>query len=295
MLHSHVSAFLAVVETGSFTAAAERNRTTKARVSQQISALEEHLGTTLLHRSTRKIRLTQAGELYYEESLRAFGILSQAERQVRENSDVVSGLISINSVGGIFAETILTPALLAFKEAYPEVSVKLDLSSQRVDLMAENYDLVVRAGKLEDSNLVARRIMSTRAEVVASPDYLAKQPPISSPADLTQHNCLCGTITQWGFEHAETGEEVEVKVAGSLSSANGHILTKATEQGFGIARLAYPYVDQALKEGRLVRVFDDWIVPHGQISLVYPKVRFRVKRIQLLVEFLVSWFENTKL
>ena len=292
MLHSHITAFLAVVETGSFTAAAEKNRTTKARVSQQISALEDHLGTTLLHRSTRKIRLTQAGELYYEECVRAFGILSQAERQVRENSDVISGLISINSVGGIFAETILAPALLDFKKAYPEVSIKLDLSSQRVDLMADNYDLVVRAGKLEDSNLVARRIMATSPEVVASPAYLAVHEPIQTPTDLLQHNCLCGTITQWSFQHINTGEEIDIKVSGSFTAANGHIVLKAAEEGFGVARLSNIYAAKAIAEGRLVPVLNDWAVPPGQISLVYPKVRFRVKRIQLLVEFLVKWFEE---
>ena len=290
MLNQENLAFIAVVEQGSFTKAAESLHTSKARVSQQVSRLEKQLGVTLLHRSTRTIRLTDAGETYFAETLRALNILKQAEKQLTEDLEDLSGKIRLNSVGGLFAEQMLAPAVVAFMNENPKVEVQLDFTSAKVDVISERYDLVVRMGKLEDSSLVARTLMMLGSNAVASPEYLNKHGLPSSPTDLQQHACLCGSVKRWQFEHCNTGEIQEVSVTGPFVSPNGHVLCEAALAGLGIIRLHDLYIQPHIKTGKLVPVLRDWKIADQPVSLVYPKARYKTRRIQVFVDFLVEWF-----
>lgn len=291
MLDNENRAFYRVAEGGSFTVAAEKLATSKARVSQQVSALEKRLGVTLFHRSTRHVRLTPAGQAYFSEIQRAWRIMVQAEQQLREQQGSIAGRISINSVGGLFAEGCLAPAISSFLRAYPEVDIQLDFTSARVDLLTDAYDLVVRMGALEDSSLIARQLMMLGAGVVASPNYLRSY-NLQSPADLSQLNCLCGSIKKWRFVHRSTGEVDEVTVSGPLVSANGHILRQAALEGLGAVRLHDLYIQDDIASGNLIHVVDEWEVAPQPVSLVYPKARFQRRCIQVLIEFLVDWFRN---
>lgn len=292
MLKPEILAFLAVVKTGSFTRAAEQTKTSKSRVSQQVSSLEKTLGITLLHRSTRKIRLTDAGESYYSECARAAAILEQARKKLNERQDHVAGLIRLNSVGGLFSERILAPAVIAFMQQYPEVEIQLDFSSAQVDVIAESVDLVVRMGQLNNSALIARKLMEIKTDLVASPAFITKQGKPDHPQQLAQFNCLCGSIRKWHFQHKGSEKTQDVTVTGSLSSANGHILCMAALEGLGIVRLNELYTDEYLRTGKLISVFEQWQIPSIPVSLIYPKVRYKTKRIQVLVDFLIDWFEN---
>tara|TARA_R110001583_G_scaffold25803_2_gene93359 strand:+ start:3531 stop:4412 length:882 start_codon:yes stop_codon:yes gene_type:complete len=292
MLKAEVLAFLAVVKTGSFTRASELTKTSKSRVSQQVSSLEKALGITLLHRSTRNIRLTEAGDSYYAECSRAADILDQAQKNLTEQQDHVAGLIRLNSVGGLFSEKMLTPAVIAFMQQYPEIDIVLDFSSAQVDVIAENVDLVVRMGALDDSSLIARKLMDIKTDVVASPAYIKKRGKPNQPQQLVQYNCLCGSIRKWHFKHKDSPIAQDVAVTGSLTSANGHILCKAALEGLGIVRLNALYTDKYLQSGKLIPIFDQWQTPSIPVSLIYPKVRYKTKRIQVFVDFLIDWFGN---
>ncbi len=292
MLDSEIQSFITVVKCGSFTKAAEVSQVTKSRVSQQVTALEQRLGVTLLHRSTRKIRLTEQGESFFSECIRADAIMQNACQQLIEDSEQQKGSIRVNSVGGIFAEEFLAPAILEFMEHYQNIQVNLDLSSNRIDMLTENYDLAIRMGDLRDSALIARHLFKVEASLVASPAYLEKYGEPTHPKELSNHNCLCGSVNRWSFIHKENNEVEDILVSGQFISANGHILTRAALKGLGIVRLPNSYFESDLSEGKLKQVCTDWKIPSGQVSLVYPKVKYKVKRIQLLVDFLVDYFRS---
>ncbi|WP_026970757.1 LysR family transcriptional regulator [Aliagarivorans marinus] len=291
MLSPQVQAFIAVVETGSFTAASQRIGTTKARVSQQVSALEQRLGCSLLRRSTRRVTLTEPGEHYYRECARAQTLLGNAEQLLQEESERLSGLIRINSVGGLLAEQCLGPALFAFMQRYPEIEIELDLSSNQVDILNERFDLVLRMGPLADSGLIARPLCTLASYAVASPAYLERYGKPSQPSDLARHRCLSGSVKRWQLQH-HTGRQEEVNVTGSLSAANGHMLCQAALAGLGIARLNSLYTDRYVASGDLVSVFDDWQFAPSPVSLLYPRSRYKLKRVQLLVEHLQQHFSS---
>ena len=290
MLHSNSLAFLAVVDFGSFTLAADKLSTSKARVSQQVSALEKYLGVTLLHRSTRRIRLTEIGEAYYGECKRAASIIENAENSIHEDQSKLGGMIRMNSVGGLFAEQLLSPAIAEFISQYPEISVNIDFSSQRIDVIAEHYDLVLRMGELEDSSLVARTLMKLGSNVVASPQFLQTNGCPASPNELPNYRCLCGSVRRWQLTHRQTGSVQDTLVNGALISPNGHLLLDAALQGAGIVRLNDLYLSPYVKNKQLIPVFKDWYIPAQPVSLVYPRVRYKTRRIQVFIDYLLDWF-----
>ncbi len=293
MLNQDEIAFISVAEQGGFTAAAAKLKTSKARISQQVSRLERKLGVTLLHRSTRRIRLTDEGALYLSECRRAFDIVANARKQISEDQTRVSGQIRINSVGGLFAEQLLAPAVSAFIMSYPKVDISLDFTSSRIDVLAEQYDLVVRMGQLEDSSLIARQLSFLETNVVASPEFIRRFGYPEEPNNLCDYSCLCGSIKRWVFRHAKTETTQEVNVSGPLSSPNGHVLKQAALQSLGIVRLHNLYLESDIKNKRLLPVFTSWGIDKQPVSLVYPQARYRTRRIQLFVEHIVSWFEST--
>ena len=294
MLHPNVIALITVVETGSFTKAAECLTISKARISQQVSSLEKSLGMTLLHRTTRKIRLTDAGESYYNECRRAATILSTAKQQITEDQNAAEGIIKLNSVGGIFAEKLLAPAIIKFMQAYPKIAIHLDLTSGQVDMLSESFDLVLRTGQLEDSSLIGRELMKLRTHVIASPEYLKQHTKLLTPQDLTQHYCLCGTVSKWRFINSLSNQSLDVAVTGHLMAANGHIICEAVNAGLGVGRLNELYTSELISSGKVIELFENWYCDPQPVSLLYPKVRYKTLRVKLFIEFLVNWFEKIK-
>lgn len=292
MLKQDIETFIAVVEEGSFTDAGLRLNQSKSRVSQLISTLENNLSCSLFVRSTRKVHVTEIGKTYYAECKHAYNILNKAEKNIHEKQNELSGTIRLNSVGGIFAQKKLSPAIIAFLKLYPNIDIELSLGSQQVNLLAENYDLVIRMGTLEDSGLIARHLMSIETHIVTSPQYL--KAPLSSPKALADHNCLAGSVKNWQLKHLSNNEYMNVTINGNLHIADGHILCEAALAGAGIVRLNALYTQRYLETKALMHVFNDWEVPKTNISLLYPQVRYRTKRIQHLVEFLVNWFRENK-
>lgn len=292
MICKNIIAFMAVVEKGSFTAAASNLNSSKARISQQLSELEGQLNCVLIQRSTRKQKLTEEGKRYYEECKRASNILYQAKHNIAETQNHLSGKIKLNSVGGIFAERLLAKALNDFLIEYPEVEVDLALSSNKIDLLSDSFDLVIRMGNLEDSNLIARKLIDIDTHIVTSHKYLPFK--LSHPKDLLKHNCIYGSIKKWTFHHKTKPLIEDIVVSGNFRIANGNMMKLAVQAGVGIARMNSLYTKEAIKDGSMIEVFNDWHIPPQPISLLYPNTKYKPKRVQVFIEYLVNWFKEHK-
>ncbi|QYK02573.1 LysR family transcriptional regulator [Shewanella psychrotolerans] len=286
-MHSGIMDFVAVVEAGSFTAAAEQLKSSKASVSQRISDLESHLGVQLLFRSTRKLRLTEAGEHYYQSCKRGieqFELGALAAQQLQHH---LKGKITINSVGGIFAENWLAPAVLEFQQQYPNIEINLDLSSQREDLLVSPFDIVIRMGELPDSSLQARVLTHLDSHIVASPDYLSAHKPINHPEQLKAHQCLVGSVVNWQF--VKNNRRLTVPVSGAFRCANGHILRQAALRGLGLIRSHDMYLRADIAQGRLTPVLADWQVQGQPLWMVFPPARFRSERVKAMADWLIDY------
>ncbi|MBV1790184.1 LysR family transcriptional regulator [Marinobacterium sp. D7] len=281
--------FLTLIEKGSFTAAAEALGISRSRVSQVIARLESRLGVQLIQRSTRSMHLTEVGEQFHESCRRSFALIDQAIDRAQEEQQRISGTLRINSVGGWFGERILAPQLLEFMQRHPEVNIELDFASAHVDLIADQYDLAVRMGELPDSTLIARPLARYATHVCASPDFIAHHGQPSHPRELGRYPVALGSLNRWRFRHrTDPQQSCEVTLKGHLWCPNGHVTRLAALEGEAIVSLPDFYLADDLRDGRLLPLFDDWYRPDSQVSLVYPRARYRIRRVQALVEFLLD-------
>jgi len=284
---SGISAFISVVEHGSFTAAAEHLGVSKANLSQQVSALEKSLGVTLLYRTTRRLRLTEVGQGYYQMCVTGLKQLDDAREWATQSTQSLSGRIRMNSVGGVIGEESIAPLLIDFQQAHPEIDVLLDFSSQKEDLLRSEYDLVMRMGALPDSSLVARRLHQISTCYVASPDFLHTYGPVNHPEDLRTLPLIYGSVSEWLFVRQD--EQVRVQAGRGFQIANGRVMVQAAERGLGVARLADIYVNCAIREGRLVEVLPAWR-QQTPLSLVCPPARYQLNRVRALADWLIEHF-----
>lgn len=278
--------FSQVMESGSFTAAADKLGLSKQFVSRRLMGLEERLGVRLLNRSTRRLDPTPLGQSYYESSLRLLAEVEQVEQGIAGQTSEPRGTVRLSAPLS-FAVAHLGELLPAFLQRYPQVSVEVDLSDRSVDLLGEGYDLALRIGVLEDSTLIARRLAPIERVYCASPDYLARRGAPAKPDDLTDHECLPyghGRQVQWRF--VEQGKARVVTVCGRMRANNGDLLREAAVAGMGITYLPTFIVGEALAEGRLVPVLEDFAPEALQLSAVYPQHRQSARPVQALIEFL---------
>lgn len=278
--------FSQVMESGSFTAAADKLGLSKQFVSRRLMALEERLGVRLLNRSTRRLDPTPLGQSYYESSLRLLNEVEQVEQGIAGQTSEPRGTVRVSAPLS-FAVAHLGCLLPEFLERYPQVSVEVDLSDRSVDLLGEGYDLALRIGVLEDSTLIARRLAAIDRVYCASPDYLARKGTPSRPDELTDHDCLPyghGRQVQWRF--LEQGKLRVVTVCGRMRANNGELLRDAAIKGMGITYLPTFIVGEALASGQLVPVLQDFVTEPLQLSAVYPQHRQSARPVQALIEFM---------
>ncbi|MBV6661465.1 LysR family transcriptional regulator [Pseudomonas yamanorum] len=278
--------FCQVMESGSFTAAAEHLGLSKQFVSRRLIQLEERLGVRLLNRSTRRLDVTPLGQSYYESALRLLSEVEQVEQGIAGQNTDPRGTIRLSAPLS-FAMAHLGSLLPLFLQRHPHVTVEVDLSDRPVDLISEGYDLVLRIGTLEDSTLIARRIASVQRVYCASPDYLALHGTPQTPDDLVDHECLPyghGRQVQWHFK--VDGEPHTRNVSGRMRVNNGELLRDAAIAGLGITYLPNFIVAQALQDGRLVALLEDTTPESLTLSAVYPQHRQSSRPVQALIEFL---------
>ncbi|QIA02734.1 LysR family transcriptional regulator [Pseudomonas fluorescens] len=279
--------FCQVMDSGSFTAAADQLGLSKQFVSRRLMQLEERLGVRLLNRSTRRLDVTPLGQSYYESALRLLGEVESVEQGIAGQTAEPRGAIRVSAPLS-FALAHLGCLLPPFLQRYREVTVEVDLSDRPVDLLGEGYDLALRIGVLEDSTLIARRIASVERVYCASPGYLAERGTPVKPEDLLGHDCLPyghGRSVQWRF-NAGQGKPLLVNVTGRMRVNNGELLRDAAVAGMGITYLPTFIVGAALKDGRLVPVLDEFRPEPLTLSAVYPQHRQASRPVQALIEFL---------
>lgn len=285
--------FRAVAETGGFTAAANVLGVSQPFVSQTVSNLERRLGVQLLHRSTRKQRLTSEGEVYLASARRIQDEIEQAEDQVRTSEPAGDLRVSAPLAFGLDQ---VVPQLPAFLEAHPRVSLHLSVSDLVVNLLEDNFDVAIRMGQLQDSSLMSRRLCALQRIVVASPAYIAKHGQPVTPAGLARHSCLLwqapmDRLNHWPF--LIDGKREAVPVNGSFRSGDGSCLFQMCVAGVGVMRLAEHLALPAIRAGKLVRLLADYEAPDDTaIHAVFLPERKLVPRIRAFVDHLAEVFRQ---
>lgn len=281
--------FVQVVEAGSFSEAARQLMMTPSTVSKLIQRLEARLGIRLVERSTRRLLLTDEGAFYYERSQRLLADLDETEQQIAQGGAAPEGLIRVSSSVS-FGTAALEPILPAFFEAYPKIVIDLSLSDEVVDLYLERTDVAIRVGRLPDSNLVARKIGTTKRRIVASPAYLARWGVPKTPEDLLRHNCLGFNFRRanpvWPMR--EGGRIVERMLSGSLLTNNGETIRRMAMAGVGIGRIADYHVRGPIARGELVEVLaDSAIAEADDIHALYRGAQHLPARVRAFLDFSV--------
>ena len=289
-----IAAFVRVVDSGSFSAAARRLGISKSAVSAQVQRLEERLDIRLLHRTTRRLSLTEAGAAYYRHCARILSEAEAAEKAAGALQREPRGTLRISAPDS-FGWRHVAPAVPAFLEHYPDLGVDISLSPTHVNLVDEGLDLAIRIGVLEDSPLIVRKLATSRLIVSATPAYLKQHGTPREPRDLAGHNCLCTNLLPWGDEWrlAAKRGEVRIAVGGSFRSNNADMLRAAAIDGVGIAILPTWAVFEPLRAGVLRRVIEGWEPPASTIYAVYPGTRLMSMKVRAFVNHLARFYGKT--
>lgn len=293
-LISAMRTYRQVVDSASFTAAAQTLGLSKAAVSKQISDLEAHLGAALLHRTTRRLNVTEAGQLYFERCQRLLDELDTAEAEMRNLQAEPSGRLKISAPGN-FGEAVLGPIVCELQKRYPKITLQIELSNRFVDLLEEGFDAALRIRTtLPDSSLIARRLCPVDRVAVAAPAYLKKHGVPKHPRDLADHNCMIYTLStspyDWTF-NTPSGPHT-VRVNGTIQSNNSQLLVDPLRAGSGIALLPAFSVGADIQAGRLKRVLDQFPVDRHDLYVVYPHNRHLSPKVRVLVDLLIDWFAD---
>ena len=280
-------AFVAVVETASFTDAARRLATTKSVISRRVSDLERELGASLLDRSARSVRSTEVGAVYYAKCVRILESIGAANDFVAGFNSLVRGRLRI-AVPESFNDVLVTPLLNEFAERYPEVLLDIEADDDYVSLGDSHFDVAIRVGRLGDANLIARPLSTFRQWLCASPAYLQAHGVPRSPNDLAEHD---GLIHTYGESHGNwqlwiNGDVRSARVRERIRSNSSAQLIAAACAGLGIVQAPSILAADAVVSGRLRIVLPECAPPASQISVVYPKNRRTSQKVQALLSFL---------
>ncbi len=286
---SDIALFVEVAKRRSFSRAAEALGLPNSSLSRRISRLERAVGVTLLHRSSRRVELTELGGKYFERCEKIVEDAEAAHDQLVRESSSPKGKIRM-SVPVDFGLIFIAPALVEFARLYPDLTFDVDMSPRRVDLLAEHYDLAIRVGDLEDSSsLVTRRLATVEVSLYASPAYLEAAGVPQTPADLSAHTCLRMLLPEPGLPWVLRDGKTQVNAGGAsrFSINNLSMLRELTVSGVGIGAFDAVVADADIIRGRLQRVLPGWSMPPLPISLLTPGARLP-RRVRMWVDFLAE-------
>lgn len=288
--------FVKVVEQGSFARAAERMDLSTSAVSRHVAELESHLDTRLLNRTTRRISLTESGQAFYERTLQLLADLEEAEAAASSSTATPRGTIRLTcSIN--FGVKHLAPAIGCFQARYPAVLFDISVSDRFVDLVEEGLDLAIRIGDIGNPNLIARKIGEMRLVTCASPAYLKRHGTPRRPEDLLRHNCLtyeyAPVRNQWPFRD-KGGNDLKVRIAGSVHGNNGELLTTIAAEGVGIAFEPDFIVSPLIKAGKLTPILKHYQPSPFPIYAIYPSRRHLSAKVRSFVDFLVERFADKR-
>jgi len=292
--------FLTVVQTGSLSGAGRQSGLSPASVSRQITALEDDLGVRLLNRTSRRLSLTEAGQVYLEHAERLLQDIDELRDAVSQMAVKPRGTLRIQSRISLGTQHV-APLIPTFLALYPDLKIDLWLTDNDLDLTEHGIDLAIRTGNLSDSTLIGRRLASSPRVICASPEYWAEHGKPATPEALMDHNCLTyrfefGTAAAlWQFR-IDTGQSINIQVAGNFQTNNGEALRVATLSGLGVAMLPAWSVKDHLKAGSLERVLSDYETTVSDLDFgiyaVYLSRRNLSAKTRLFVDHLITEFSK---
>jgi DNA-binding transcriptional LysR family regulator len=287
-------AFVRVVEAGTFTRAAHLLDMPKPTVTKLIQALEAHIHTKLLNRTTRRVTVTPDGAAYYERVVRLLADLDEIDGSMTKSQASLRGRIRVD-VSAPLALLVIIPALSDFHTRYPEIQIDLGVSDRPVDLIAENVDCVVRAGQITDQSLVARRIGELRFVTCAAPAYIARHGEPGHPRDLERDHYIVsyfsaqtGRVFPLSFKSG--GEEIEIASRYIVSVNDSNAYLAAALAGLGVAQAPIFMVERHIAQGELVPVLTQWQAELMPLHAVYPPNRHLSSKLRVFVDWLADVF-----
>jgi DNA-binding transcriptional LysR family regulator len=290
-----LEAFVAVVEAGSITHAADRLGIAKSAVSRRLAALEERLGVELIRRTTRRLNLTDTGQSFYEQSSRILADLEEAESAAAQAHGELRGRLRV-ALPLSFGLKHMAGPISEFSRRHPKVTFDLDLNDRRIDLIEEGADIALRIARLDDSSLIARRLFDARTVLVASGDYLERHGRPRAPADLSSHRCLVYSNLpepeRWRCRD-EDGSPIDVIVTPAMTASSGDFLCNMAADGHGIAMQPTFIAGPLVASGELVPLLTDFEWPVTPAYAVYPPTRHLSYRVRAFIDFLAETFAGT--
>ncbi|NVD08967.1 LysR family transcriptional regulator [Vibrio sp. JPW-9-11-11] len=290
---STIPIFIAVVENGSFSLAANQLNITKSAVSKRITQLEDELGIRLLNRTTRKLSLTEAGQRYYEHVIQAYHFTQQGIDAVTELQGNPRGRLKLTAPMS-FGVLHIAPLISEFLARYPDVEIDLQLEDRMIDLVQQGFDLGIRIGHLPVSNLVAKRLTPCRSVLCASPDYLKRNGVPIRPSDLSDHSCLPYSYYRGGSEWRlySASQEYSVVPKGRLIVNNSEAIRRAVLAGSGIGNLPTFIVGKDIASGKLDVVLPEFTLPQHAVYAVFPERKHMPLKVRAFIDFITDKLGN---
>ena len=289
-----ISLFIRVVETGSFSKAAEDLGITQPTATKFVASMEKHLGTLLLHRSTRGVTPTEIGKIYYEKCKNIAREIEEADDLASLMQSKVRGKLTI-SASVAFGRRVLMPSILEFMSHHPELEVNLNMDDRYINLIEQGVDLAIRMRRLPDSSLGSRFLGLNPWVLVANPDYLSHHPAPIRPADIRKHQALIYTTAQgdqrWSFSNSQKDTEI-VEVKGPFTSNNLSSILAAARNGMGIAVLPWYVAYQSVKDKVLEPLMQDWTLPSQEIHAVYSSPKHVPTKVRHCIDWLQGQFSG---
>ena len=277
--------FTRIVATGSLSQAGRELNLSLAVISKRLAALEDRLGVRLINRTTRRLAATQEGAEFFERCQRILADLDEAEAAVTTGREQPKGLLRITAAAA-FGRRQVAPAVVAFSRQYPEVQVDLELTDRQVDLVDSGLDVAIRAGALQDSSLIARKLVGNYRVVVASPDYIERRGAPATPQELAQHDCLNFSALGDTWTFIGPDGPFQIHIPSRLRTNDGEVGHEWALAGAGLVMKSIWDVGDDMAAGRLVRVLADWPSPAAAIHALYPTSRHLSAKVRSFVDFL---------
>jgi len=291
-----IKTVVAVVETGSFTAASERLGMSKALVSKYIGEVEDSLGVRLLNRSTRRLALTEAGQRYYDQALPLLEEFEEMVDSVTGEQSSPRGLLRI-SVPVTFGEMSLAPLIPKFLQQYPDIGVDLQLSDKMIDMLEEGIDVVIRIGGVDDSSLIAKHIQTLPLALCASPDYIQSRGRPKTPEELAEklakHDCIIDSNFRVGKHWpiiCPNNITTSVEVSSRSMANSPRAVKEIALAGGGIGMIPRFIVQDALDDGRLEEILPEYRTLEFGLFAIYPHRRYLSRKVRCFIDFLIAEF-----
>ncbi|SMF58470.1 LysR family transcriptional regulator [Pseudobacteriovorax antillogorgiicola] len=289
---------LAAVDQGTLSKAAKHLGVSPSHVTKRIQGLEERLGIKLLARSTRSLNLTEIGEQYYATMKPLVNSLEDQNRYFTELQNGERGILKISAPLGV-GEDLLMESITEFSNRYPNIQLTLDFSTRTINLIEEKFDLALRLSSRLDGGMVAKKVLETQYHLLASPEYFSKMGRPQDPSELSEHLGLAfsqpdsNKPIQWQFASPESGERFNVGITAKIRSNSVKSLVRGAIKGAGIIYASRFFVEDALRDGLLEPVLQEWVPDRASIWAVFPERKQLPRKTRLFVDHVTDWFADS--